>query len=653
MKRLCFILFLSLALLTGCSSTEGLSPDSIIPVPASIVNDGIPPLSAEIRDRMKPYADMKSAAFCDWNPAGNGMVISTRMGNTTQLYSIESPRDNYMPITDFDEPVRDATFCPDRSKGYLIFPRDVGGGEAYQYFRHELDSGETVMITDGTSRHMGLVFNHRGDRAAYVNNSRTGSIFDLYVMDPEFPDSAQRVYEAPRTAYFIPTSWFYDDRRILLIEYISANVCNSFVVDTVSGSATQIRPPTDESCFFAMFTVAPDGKTLYGISDCEGEFKRLVTVNLDTGKVIPVGEMHWDVEDVAVTEDFRTLAFVLNEGGVGRLYLLDTASGEILGAPSVPIGLISGITFDPEGKRLAFTLNRPRMNGDVYVLDLETSGLTRWTESDTAGLDPSLFSEPELIEYPTFDRVDGKRRRIPAFYFRPSKSPGPHPVVIYLHGGPESQYQPRFSATFNYWINELGLAILAPNVRGSSGYGKSYLLLDNGTKRENSVKDVGALLDWIAKQPELDRQRVAVFGGSYGGYMVLASMFHYSDRLACGVDFVGISNFVTFLENTADYRRDLRRAEYGDEREIEAFLNRISPTTNAHRIHKPLFVIQGKNDPRVPWTEAEQIVEIVRKNNVPVWYQMATNEGHGFSKKNNRDYMYYSVARFFQKFLLR
>jgi dipeptidyl aminopeptidase/acylaminoacyl peptidase len=259
-----------------------------------------------------------------------------------------------------------------------------------------------------------------------------------------------------------------------------------------------------------------------------------------------------------------------------------------------------------------------------------------------------------VIQYPTFDKVEGKTRMIPAFYYRPTKkSNKPYPVVIDIHGGPEGQYKPRFQGVANYLINELGIALIAPNVRGSSGYGKSYLLLDNAEKREDSVKDIGALLDWIATRPELDKNRIAVFGGSYGGYMVLASMVHFSDRLACGVDIVGISNFVTFLKNTSAYRRDLRRAEYGDERKIGDFLNKISPSTNAHKIKKPLFVIQGKNDPRVPASESEQIVKTVRKNKVPVWYQLATNEGHGFSKKYNRDFMYYSILLFFQEYLLK
>jgi dipeptidyl aminopeptidase/acylaminoacyl peptidase len=263
---------------------------------------------------------------------------------------------------------------------------------------------------------------------------------------------------------------------------------------------------------------------------------------------------------------------------------------------------------------------------------------------------------PTLVRFPTFDRVDGKPRTIPAFYYRPAKAPasGKLPVVIQIHGGPEGQAQPGFSPTTQYLVNELGVAVLVPNVRGSSGYGKSYLLLDNGDKREDSVKDIGALLDWIGKQPELDADRIGVYGGSYGGYMVLATMTNYPERIRAGVDIVGISHFGTFLKNTEDYRRDLRRAEYGDERDpaMQAVFDRISPLNNASRISAPLFVAQGRNDPRVPYTEAEQIVKAVRGNDQPVWYLLFNDEGHGFRKKANSDYFGAATMLFWQRHLL-
>ncbi|MDX1557231.1 MAG: alpha/beta fold hydrolase, partial [Xanthomonadales bacterium] len=279
--------------------------------------------------------------------------------------------------------------------------------------------------------------------------------------------------------------------------------------------------------------------------------------------------------------------------------------------------------------------------------------LTRWTFSEVGGLDTDRFISPELVRYPTFDTVGDQARQVPAFVYRPGGE-GPHPVIIYIHGGPETQYRPAFSSRFQMWLAELGAAVIAPNVRGSLGYGYEYLSLDNGFKREDAVRDIGALLDWIAQQPDLDPGRVAVLGGSYGGYMVLASAVHYSDRLSAAVDIVGISNFVTFLENTQDYRRDLRRMEYGDERdpEMRAFLQRISPLTNADQISIPMLIIQGENDPRVPASEASQIVEALRERDIPVWYIRALNEGHGFDRKENRDVQQQAEVMFLQRYLV-
>ena len=355
-----------------------------------------------------------------------------------------------------------------------------------------------------------------------------------------------------------------------------------------------------------------------------------------------------------LSPDGQTLAFLLNDNGVSRLYLLNTASGEYEPVDCLPEGIIGDLRWDAEGRRLALTLNASDAPADVFVLRTADCHLTRWTCSEVGGLDSSDFIKPTLFHYPTFDLVEGQPREIPAYYYRPNKGQGPFPALIYIHGGPESQFRPGFSPTFQYYLNELGMAVLAPNVRGSTGYGKNFLKLDNGYQREDSVKDIGKLLDWIEQQPELDSSRVAVIGGSYGGYMVLASMAHFNDRLCCGIDIVGISNFVTFLENTKSYRRNLRRVEYGDERDpsMRQHLERISPTTNAHKISKPMLIVQGQNDPRVPASEAEQMLEAIRENGGAAWYLLAKDEGPGFRKNSNREFYDRAVILFLQRYLL-
>ena len=226
--------------------------------------------------------------------------------------------------------------------------------------------------------------------------------------------------------------------------------------------------------------------------------------------------------------------------------------------------------------------------------------------------------------------------------------------MIVIHGGPEGQFRPVYLGRTNYYLNELGVSVLYPNVRGSSGYGKTFLDLDNGFKREDSYRDISALLDWIAAQPDLDAERVMVTGGSYGGHMTLALAVRENERIRCSLDIVGMSNLVTFLENTEAYRQDLRRVEYGDERdpEMRAFLERIAPLNHAQKITKPLFIVQGKNDPRVPYTEALQMAATVRANDTPVWFLMANDEGHGFAKKSNADFLFYSTIAFVQQYLL-
>ncbi len=664
-KRFNLIALLIIALL-GCTESPQQTGDTqtqkgaYIPVPETIINENVPPIPVEIKQKMEQYSQLKAARLADLDPRGNGIIVSTQLGDTVQLYRVDKPMGKLKQLTDFNEPVAQAFFSPDPAGKYFLFTKDIAGTENFQVFRYHLDTGKTVMLTDGKSRHMGIKFNHKGNMFAYVNNSRTGMLFDIYIMDPEKPSEAKLVYKAQRPAYYLPADWFFDHRHLLVVEYLSTNKVNTLVVDTVSGKVENITPESDEPMVFAMTRVSKDDTYFYGVTDRGSEFLKLVRMERSTGKLeVITNDIPWDVQlesvsILAATKDMKTAAFLINEGGISRLYLMDCETLEYRPVPSIPVGSISRITFDSEGKRLFMYLNNARMNGDVFHLDLETMKLVRWTQSDTGGLDLSTFVLPQLIHYPTFDKVDGKPRMIPAFYYRPVKETGkPYPVIIRIHGGPEGQTRPSFQGSRNYLINELGMAVIAPNVRGSTGYGKTYQVLDNAEKREDSVKDIGALLDWIATRPELDKDRVAVYGGSYGGYMVLASMVHYSDRLACGVDIVGISNFVTFLKNTSAYRRALRRPEYGDERKIGDFLNKISPSTNAHKIKKPLFVIQGKNDPRVPASEAQQIVETVRKNNVPVWYQLATNEGHGFKKKYNRDFMDYSVIRFYQEYLLR
>jgi dipeptidyl aminopeptidase/acylaminoacyl peptidase len=315
--------------------------------------------------------------------------------------------------------------------------------------------------------------------------------------------------------------------------------------------------------------------------------------------------------------------------------------------------VLTGLRFSLDSKRLGFTLTRASEPGEAFGCDLDSGTLTRWTRSRNPGFEPGDFVEPELIRYRSFDE-----REIPVLFYPARRRPGAgaggrSPVIVVIHGGPESQSRPSFSARLQYYLRELNAAVIAPNVRGSTGYGKTYALLDNGLKREDSVRDIGALLDWIRKDPRLDAGRVALVGGSYGGFMVLASLVRFPDRIRAGVDSVGVSNFITFLENTSPYRQELRRAEYGDERdpEMRRFFERISPAHRMDGIRSALLVIHGANDPRVPMTETENIVERARASGQPVWTLYAANEGHGFTRLENTAYEAAVVSVFLRRYL--
>ncbi len=617
----------------------------------NLVMENIPEIPQQLKDRIFQYQNTRSASFQDWLHDG-GILISTRFGETAQFHKVKMPGGSREQITFFTEPVSGATLCPDKNKNVFLFTKDVGGGEFYQIFSFDVDNASYKMLTDGKSSNGGVNWNNKGDKFSFFSTKRNGTDWDIYVADLNNPEKAEMVLSEGGS--WGAGDWAPDDKSIIVGKYVSANESYYYTLDIAAKKLEQINP-SSEKIAYGGAVFSKDGKGIFITSDENSEFQRLRYYDLKTKKfTVLTSDINWDVESFTLSKQGDKLAFTVNEDGMAKLYMLDTKTMKYSAVPNIPVGQVYGLSFHPDGKKLAMVLNTPQSSGDVSVMDLSNNSLERWTYSEVGGLNTSKFSIPELIHFPTFDQVDGKPRMIPAFITKP-KGNGPFPVVIDIHGGPEGQAQPYFNPINQYYANEMGIVVIEPNVRGSSGYGKSFLQLDNGFNREESVQDIGKLLDWIATQPDLDPKRVAVTGGSYGGYMVLASMTHFNDRLKCAVDIVGISNFVTFLTNTQDYRRDLRRVEYGDERDpkMNEFLQKISPTTNAHKITKPLFVVQGLNDPRVPYTEAEQIVDIVRKNGGEVWYLLAKDEGHGFRKKTNRDFYIWSEVLFLEKYLLK
>jgi len=617
-------------------------------IPDSIAAEGVPEVPRDLGRKLGRYQNIRVAQFQDWLAGRRELLILTRFADVPQVHKVAMPGGARSQLTFLNERIGGARTRPGREE--YVYSGDEGGAENYQLYLFNLKSGEAERFTDGRARQIAPRWSPSGKWLAWSGNARDGKDMDLYVGDPSEPGSARRFKDV--AGEWTVADWSPDGRRVAAVESISINESYVHLVDVETGRAESLTPRRDgPPVAYGDVRWSRDGKSLFWTTDLDSEYRRLARFDLATGgsQVLTAG-LAWDVDEFDVADDGRSVILVANEDGVSKLHVLDAEIGRERPAPAPPAGVISHLVFRPGSTEVGFTLSSARSPSDAYSCDLETGRVTRWTESETAGLDPGAFPEPELVHYPSFDG-----RQIPAFVYRPGpKFPGPRPVLIEIHGGPESQFRPGFLGRANFLLNELGIALVYPNVRGSAGYGKTYLTLDNGLRREDAVKDIGALLDWVGKQPGLDAARVAVAGGSYGGYMALATMTHYGDRLRAGIDVVGISNFVTFLRNTQDYRRDLRRAEYGDERDppMRDHLTAISPLTSAAKIRNPLLVVQGKNDPRVPITEAEQVVAEVRKGGGPVWYVVGKNEGHGFARKRNQDYDQAVRALFLRQFLL-
>jgi len=642
----------------------------------NLVLDGVPPHDPAVAAKLDEWLAGRGASFRDFLPDG-GVLVSTRFGDVEQLHRIAMPLGAREQITFYPEPVGAAVAPQVADAAGFAFLKDRGGDENAQVHFYRFADRSVRMLTDGRALHGSLAWSRDGKRLAFHGNGRDGISYDIYVADLD-AGTPPRFLVAGQNRQLQPLDWSPDGRRLLLRHVVSANESYLYLVDAESGALTPLPttlPPgvapkpgaaigagagfggsgmgrfagSAETVAIGAARFSADGTGIWFVSDVGSEFARILYLDLASGlsREAFAGAATWDVEELEVSADGRWLAWTTNVDGLSQLTLYDLGARRELRPAGLPAGAIDNLRFDRGSRRLGMTIDTAQQPRDAWVLDIERNELVRWTRSEIGPVDPARFVAAALVRYPTWDRDGGKPRQVPAFVWKP-RTPGPHPVLIDIHGGPEAQARPNFSAFTQFLVNELGYAVIAPNVRGSSGYGKSYLKLDDGALREDAVRDIGSLLVWIAAQRDLDATRIVVSGGSYGGYMSLASMASYGDRLRGGVSVVGISNFVTFLQNTSAYRRDLRRAEYGDEREprMRAVLQRISPLTNAAMIRKPLLVVQGLNDPRVPASESEQMVAKIRANRGEVWYLAAKDEGHGFRKKGNRDYYLKTLATF-------
>jgi len=663
-----FKLLPALLLVTGCAAPPADEP---LPPPAALRVEGAPALTQSAVRAFQPYAEVAGHAFVDWHPTQREMLVSHRApgSSTAQLFRLRSPLGTLEPLTNGPERVTQAQWEPERGR-FIVFERDIGGNEAAQLYRLDPDSKATTRLTPDGERHdlagwlpkqgRAIVSSVPLDRTA-AGGRRAEISTRLTAVDPLAPDAPggrRLLAELPGPGWFglvvAP-----DERSAAITRYISATHAEVWLLDLShpegKGERRRLLPAPGETLRAAHFASgwSADGRQLFLASDRASEFRELMRLDVPSGAITRItGHIPWDVGSGDGHPALPLLATTVNVDGREELRLFDRASGAERPVPAAPPGSVGEVRFHRGTGELAVVASSPQGPSQIHVLDPANGRLQAWTKPITPpGLDLSQVPDQQIVRWQSFDgRTISGVLSLP-----PARFAGKRPVLMLMHGGPEAQSKVGWNGRLNHLLLERGVAILEPNVRGSSGYGKTFLDLDNGKLREDSVRDMAAGIDWVATHPRLDGGKVIVAGGSYGGYMALAAATRLADKIAGAYSSVGISHFVSFLENTESYRRDLRRAEYGDERDpaMRAHLHAISPLTNADAVKKPLLITQGKNDPRVPWTESEQIVRKLQTRGVPVWYLLAENEGHGFARRENADYQFATLVRFVEETVLR
>jgi len=600
------------------------------------------------------YLNVRSAHGASVGPDGDHLAFLMDTTGVPQVWTLSEPGGWPEQRTFFDDRVTFASWSPERPE--LIVGRDRGGDEKETLYLLNVSDGSITDLTEHPdAKHWFGGWSPDGERFAFASNRRDQSVFDVYVQDRTATGSdAERVYEGD--GWFSVAGWSPDGDRLLLTESHSSFDQDVYVLDVATGSRRHLTPH-EGTVRHLSANWGPDGEHVYLVTDRGTDTLRLSAIDLASDELSPVeaagddaaaaalADDEWNVDGVAVDQDSRRLVYSRNVDGYTELAAAElVAPGRLdhFPTPELPDAVAGGVSFGPDGDRFALTVTRSDDTANVYVVDVTSGETTRWTRASTAGIPRDSFIAPELVRYPSFDGLE-----IPAFFSLPETDTGhgETPVVVDVHGGPESQRRPSFGRVKQYLLSR-GYAVFEPNVRGSTGYGKAYTHLDDVEKRMDSVADLKAGVDWLHDHPAVDPDRIAIMGASYGGFMTLAALTAYPDVWAAGVDVVGIANFVTFLENTGDWRRELREAEYGSLETDREMLESISPINHVADIAAPLFVLHGENDPRVPVSEAHRIVEGAREAGVPVRELVFEDEGHGFTKLENRIEAYSAIVEF-------
>ncbi|MGC9348450.1 MAG: alpha/beta fold hydrolase [Anaerolineae bacterium] len=608
------------------------------------------------------YLNIRQAYGPAFSPDGERLAFLTNITGIPQVWQVRPDPEIEViawpdQLTFEDDRVGQAEFSPVVGDGRLLYTRDVGGNERLQLFLLSADGASAEHISEGHEEAMHLFgsWADDGGQICFAANRRDPKVFDLYtqkVPPGEGVEPARRVWQNDTPGYLFDARISPDGKRIIVVRKSSSFDHTLLEIDTRTGEARMLLE-RDEPVRYLDVRYTPNGDAVYLITDLDAEFLYVARLSLEAdgeGSLITVAAPAWDCTTLALSADCRRLAYVVNAEGVDEIHVLDLVASEecvisdITGSPGIVTD--ARLVFSPDGRRLAFSYSSSTRTADIYIWDLESDEVRAVTRSSHGGLPVSSFVSPRLIHYPTFDTDEqGEARRIPAWFYQPQDPEGPAAAVVMVHGGPESQFRPCFHFLIQYFLHH-GYAVLAPNVRGSTGYGKSYSHLDDVEKRMDSVAELAHATTWLQVHPDIDEGRLVVYGGSYGGFMVLAALTAYPDLWAAGVDIVGISNLATFLENTSDYRRGHREAEYGSLERDREFLERIAPINHIDKVSAPLMVIHGANDPRVPLSEAEQLVEALEEREVPVDFLVFEDEGHGVVKLENKLVAYPAIVDF-------
>ncbi len=635
------------------ASATGFAQEAALTPAESLVVKGIPPIPQSILTSISAYSEFRQAASLSWIGPSREMLICTRFGTTYQIHRVAMPGGARSQLTFVPDGIAitqpaDATAVASPDGRAFVFVRDIGGGrERLQLFQYNFATAETRLLTDGESRNESPVWSPDGRWLAFTSTRRNGADRDVYVMDPAQPSSARLVAQAHGNWRLL--DWSPDGTSLLAREVVSSAQTRLWVVDVKSATAREVKLSESPSLIgAAQFRSA---STIVASNDAQGEFLHLVQVDVPSGRVTPLANTHGDVEALSLSPDRSQVAFVAAEEGVGVLHLFDLKRGRDIPLHGLPDGSVLSVAWHPSRPEIAFDVNSSRHPRDVFSIDVVSGRVSRWTRSETNGLNAESLPEAQLIRWRSADgmAISG------VLYRPPQRFTGKRAVMINIHGGPAERERPRFLGFTNYFVNELGVAVIYPNVRGSTGFGASFLRADDGMNRAKQVQDIGGLLDWIASAPDLDGSRVMVTGASFGGYLTYAVAAAYPDRIRCAFAGSAISSLLTDLEHAIPERLADRRAEYGDERDpkVRAFLDSIAPINHASALRMPLFIAHGQNDRRVPLQEAEQMAAAVQKNGGPLWYLVAKDEGHGFGRKPNVDYLFSAWALFVQEYLLK